>query len=134
MWAGVHERHIRQTLFKKLYEINIHQALLAKDKKTDVSNEDVGLGYGISQTSDWSGALIQTPELKEQNKYILKTIKTRFAGNNEKCYTIGVDYSKMKLLNLDDSQQEIPIHIKDMLKEQQNKINKEESNIGFDFS
>jgi len=106
----------------------------AKDKKTDVSNEDVGLGYGISQTSDWSGALIQTPELKEQNKYILKTIKTRFAGNNEKCYTIGVDYSKMKLLNLDDSQQEIPIHIKDMLKEQQNKINKEESNIGFDFS
>ena len=40
----------------------------------------------------------------------------------------------MKLPNLDDSQQEIPIHIKDMLKEQQNKINKEESNIGFDFS
>jgi len=39
MWAGVHERHIRQTLFKKLYEINIHQALLAKDKKTDpISN------------------------------------------------------------------------------------------------
>jgi len=107
----------------------------AKDKNSSVSSEDVGLGYGISQTADWSGAIIQSPELKEANKYVLKTIKTRFSSNNESVYTIGIDYSRMRLLNLDDSEQEIPIHLKDQLKAEKFKQNTENiEEYGLDFS
>jgi replicative DNA helicase len=105
----------------------------AKDKNSDVGSEDVGLGYGISQTSDWSGAIIQTPELKEQNKYILKTIKTRFGSNNETHYTIGIDYSHMRLLNLEACDQEIPLHIKDKLKYEK-KFENENPDVPFDFA
>lgn len=105
----------------------------AKAKGQDAGNEDVGLGYGISQTSDWSGAIGQTPELKEQNKYILKVAKTRFGSNNESHYTIGIDYAHMRLLNLDESEQELPLHIKDKLKSIKNKKDEESQLDDFDF-
>lgn len=108
----------------------------AKTKGVDAGNEDVGLGYGISQTADWSGTIAQTPELKEQNKYLLKVAKTRFGSNNESYYTIGIDYNHMRLINLDAADQEIPIHLKDKLKQiKDKKVEKEESNLfdEFDF-
>jgi replicative DNA helicase len=106
----------------------------AKKAGNDVGSEDVGLGYGISQTSDWSGALIQGPELKEQNKYILKTIKTRFDSNNDSYYTVGIKYEHMRLYNLDAQDQEIPMHIKDRLKMAQQKTEEEELETMFDYS
>jgi archaellum biogenesis ATPase FlaH len=109
----------------------------SKNKSTEVTNEDVGLAYAISETSDWSSAIIQTAELKDQNKFLLKVMKTRFGSNNEAIYTLGIDYDHMRLLNLGDDQQEIPLHIKDRLKfEKDQKDQKEESTIftGFDFN
>ena len=108
----------------------------AKSKGVDAGNEDVGLGYGISQTADWSGTIAQTPELKDQNKYILKVAKTRFGSNNESYYTIGIDYLHMRLMNLDMCDQEIPLHIKDKLKKNiENKNEEDEENMfgGFKF-
>lgn len=105
----------------------------AKTKNMDAGNEDVGLGYGISQTSDWSGAIIQTPELKEDNKYMLKVAKTRFASNNESYYTIGIDYSHMQLKNLSEADQEIPLHIKDKIKAEKDKKDNAEVYSDFDF-
>ena len=64
-------------------------------------------------------------------------MKTRFSSTNGQLYTLGIDYDHMRLLNLDEGQQEIPLHIKDKLKyEKEIKDKKEESPIyeGFDFN
>jgi archaellum biogenesis ATPase FlaH len=108
----------------------------AKGKKENVSNEDVALGYGISQASDWSGALILTTELREQNKYLLKVMKTRYAANNEQIYGIGIDFQKMKLTQLkNENEDSIPLHIRDQIRYQQSlKDIEEETPILFDFS
>jgi archaellum biogenesis ATPase FlaH len=107
----------------------------SKSKNTDVTNEDVGLAYAISETSDWSAAIIQTSELKEQLKFLVKVMKTRFSSTNEQIYTVGISYDHMRLMNLGEEDQEIPLHIKDKLKfekEQQNQ--KEESTLYSDFN
>lgn len=106
----------------------------AKAKKQDISNEDVGLGYGISQVSDVSLGLILTAELREQNKYLCRVLKTRFASNNEQIYGVGVDFDRMKLLNLDESEEVVPLHIRDKIKVQQEKADKQEEKLLFDFN
>lgn len=109
----------------------------SKSKNTDVTNEDVGLAYAISETSDFSSAIIQTPELKDQNKFLLKVMKTRFSSTNEQIYTLGIDYNHMRLINLDQSQENIPLHIRDKLKSEKDKqVEQEESTLydTFDFS
>ena len=108
----------------------------AKGKKENVSNEDVALGYGISQASDWSGALILTAELREQNKYLLKVMKTRYAANNEQIYAVGIDFQKMKLNQLKNEEEDsIPLHIRDQIRYQQAlKDAEEETPVFFDFS
>ena len=88
----------------------------AKSRKNDVSNEDVALGYAISETSDLSIALIQSSELKEQNKFLCKVMKTRFGSNTEDIYTVGIDYETMTLVNLDEAEQVLPVHIQDQQK------------------
>lgn len=104
-------------------------------KTTDVGLDDMADSFGIAMTADWVGALIQTEELREMCKYLIKTVKTRFDENNDKVYTVGVVFNKMRLTNLDDSEQEIPLHIKDQLKVQQKKkVEKETTESLFDFS
>ena len=106
----------------------------AKAKKEAADLEDVGEAYAISQTGDWAGALIQTDELREQGKYLVKNMKTRFGKNKGKIYTIGIDYDKMRMHNLSADQQEIPLHIKDQMKAQQQKRDASEEAIAlFDF-
>jgi hypothetical protein len=63
-------------------------------------------------------AIVQPPELFEQNKYLLKNIKSRYGDNINQVVTIGVDRPKMRLLNLEASEQEIPLHVKDKMKQQ----------------
>ena len=108
-------------------------------KTTDVGLDDMADSFGIAMTADWVGALIQTEELREMCKYLIKTVKTRFDENNDKVYTVGVVFNKMRLTNLDDSEQEIPLHIKDQLKVQKEQKRKKENEnivaeVAFDFS
>jgi archaellum biogenesis ATPase FlaH len=108
----------------------------AKSKGSDTSNEDVALGYAISETSDWSSAIIQTSELKEQNKFLLKVMKSRFSSNTESIYNIGIDYEYMRLLDVDNPEA-IPLHIQDRLKnKKQQDDHNEESGLydSFDFN
>ena len=106
----------------------------AKAKKQDISNEDVGLGYGISQVSDVSLGLVLTAELREQNKYLCRVLKTRFGSNNEQLYGVGVCFENMKLLNLDESEEVVPLHIRDKIKVQQEKADRQEEKLLFDFN
>ena len=96
-----------------------------------MSYTDTSESFGAPMTVDWQGGIIQTPELFEQGKYILKNLKSRFDDNINEIVTIGVDRSRMRLYDLPDDEQEIPIHIKDQMKAQ-----KERENQGlgaFDF-
>lgn len=109
----------------------------AKAKNEGVSNEDVALGYAIAQTADWSGALLQNEELRNAGKYLLKVLKTRYDNNNEKRYTIGIEFEKMRLKNLTAEEQEIPLSVRDALKFQEKKRQekeKEEECTLFDYS
>jgi replicative DNA helicase len=105
----------------------------SKKKSTDIDVDDVAESFGIAHTADWAGAIIQSTELREQGKYLLKVIKTRFGANNGKVYTIGIDFTKMKLKNLNADEQDVPLHIKDTLRIKDQE--KDEENISiFDFS
>lgn len=107
----------------------------AKSKKTDADLEDVGECYAIVQACDWASSLIQTDELREQGKYLIKNLKTRFGSNKGKIYTIGIDFEKMRLFNLSEDQQEIPKHLQDQIAyNKQQKELKEENILNFDFN
>lgn len=91
-------------------------------KNTDMGMDDLADSFSIAMGVDWAGAIIQNDELRDLRKYLLKTILTRWDENANDVFTIGVEYSKMKLLNLDESEFELPVHIKDQLKlEEKNK-------------
>ena len=47
---------------------------------------------------------------------MFKNLKSRFDSNINQIVTVGIDYEKMRLINLDDNEQAIPQYIKDKLK------------------
>lgn len=101
---------------------------------TDMDETAMAESFGTAMTADWIGGIIQTPELFEQGKYIIKTIKSRFMDNIHQCYTIGVDRNKMRLFNLDDKDLELPVHVKDKMRMEQDKFNQGEVDSMFDFT
>ena len=92
---------------------------------------DTSESFGVPMTVDWQGGIIQTPELFKQGKYVLKNLKSRFDDNINEIYTIGVDRSRMRLYELPDEEKEIPVHVKDRLRQERRDAN--EGVNGFDF-
>lgn len=86
-------------------------------KKVDVDYTDISDSFGVPMTLDWMGAIISNDELFEQNKYLLKVVKTRFSSNVFKVYTIGFNMEKMRLINLTEEEQNIPEYIKDRIRQ-----------------
>ena len=75
-------------------------------------NSDIGLtdtseSFGLPATADFMFALISTDELKALNQIMVKQLKNRY-GDPEKFkrFVIGVDYSRMKLYNTEQSAQD----------------------------
>jgi replicative DNA helicase len=74
-------------------------------------NSDVGLtdtseSFGLPATADIMFALITTDELTELNQMMVKILKNRYNDPNYyKRFVIGVDRSKMRLYNAEDSAQ-----------------------------
>lgn len=75
-------------------------------------NSDIGLtdtseSFGLPATADFMFALISTDELKQLNQIMVKQLKNRY-GDPEKFkrFVIGVDYSRMKLYNTEQSAQD----------------------------
>lgn len=75
-------------------------------------NSDIGLtdtseSFGLPATADFMFALISTEELKQLNQIMVKQLKNRY-GDPEKFkrFVIGVDYSKMKLYDVEQSAQD----------------------------
>jgi replicative DNA helicase len=100
----------------------------ANTNANDMDMTATSESWGLPAASDWMGAIIQSPELFEQRKYVFKNLKSRFNSNINQVVTLGVDYDKMRLINLAEEDQEIPIHIKDKIRMDQEK---DEQNFNF---
>lgn len=73
---------------------------------TDVGLEDTSESFGLPATADFMFALISTEELENLGQIMVKQLKNRYNDPGmHKRFVIGVDRSKMKLYDVEDSAQ-----------------------------
>lgn len=74
---------------------------------TDLGLEDTSESFGLPATADFMIALISTEELEALNQIMVKQLKNRYSDPSYyKRFVVGVDRSKMKLYNVEESAQE----------------------------
>lgn len=74
---------------------------------TDVDMTDISESFGIAAIADFVVAIINTDELRAMGQIMIKQIKNRYRDfNRNKRFVIGVDFSKMKLHDLEPSAQQ----------------------------
>ena len=74
---------------------------------SDVSLTDTSESFGLPATADLMFALISTEELEELGQFMIKQLKNRYADpTRNRRFMIGVDRSKMRLYDLEDSAQQ----------------------------
>ena len=73
---------------------------------TDIGLEDTSESFGLPATADFMFALISTEELDELNQIMVKQLKNRYNDlvTNRK-FIVGINRAKMKLFDVDDSEQ-----------------------------
>ena len=75
---------------------------------SDVGLEDTSESFGLPATADLMFALISNDELNSLGQIMVKQLKNRYNDPNvDKRFVIGVDRSKMRLYDVDESQQNI---------------------------
>lgn len=73
---------------------------------TDVELTDTSESMGLTHTVDFMFALISTEELEKQNQIMVKQLKNRYGDlNYYKKFVIGIDRSKMRLYDTEQSAQ-----------------------------
>ena len=74
---------------------------------TDIGLENTSESFGLPATADLMFALIGTEELDLKNQIIVKQLKNRYndLSKNRK-FVIGINKAKMKLYNVDASEQD----------------------------
>ncbi len=73
---------------------------------SDPGLEDTSESFGLPATADFMFALISTEELEQLNQLMVKQLKNRFGDPNHfKRFVVGIDRSKMKLYDAEDSAQ-----------------------------
>ena len=73
---------------------------------SDVGLEDTSESFGLPATADLMFALISNEELEAVSQIAVKQLKNRYNDVNvNKRFVIGIDRSKMRLMDLDESQQ-----------------------------
>ena len=74
---------------------------------TDVGLEDTSESFGLPATADFMFALISTEELEQLNQIMVKQLKNRYGDPNlYKRFVVGVDRSKMRLYDAEQSAQQ----------------------------
>ena len=74
---------------------------------SDVGLENTSDSIGLPMTVDFMIALISTEELEDLNQIMIKQLKNRYGDPSvNKRFVVGVDRSKMRLYDVDDSYQE----------------------------
>ena len=93
-------------------EFNVPIISATQTNRSGFSNSDVGLedtseSFGLPATADFMFALITSEELRQLNQIMVKQLKNRYGDPSvHKRFVIGVDYSKMRLYNVEMSAQE----------------------------
>jgi archaellum biogenesis ATPase FlaH len=74
---------------------------------SDVGLEDTSESFGLPATADFMFAVIRTEELDELNQVLVKQLKNRYSdvGSNRR-FVIGIDRSKMRLYDCEQSAQD----------------------------
>jgi len=73
---------------------------------SDPGMEDVSESFGIAATVDFLCALVTSEELESNNQLMIKQVKNRFGDlNYYKRFIVGIDKSKMRLYNTEQSAQ-----------------------------
>jgi hypothetical protein len=73
---------------------------------SDINLTDTSESFGLPATADLMIALISTDELKQLNQMMVKQLKNRYADPEMfKRFIIGVDKSRMKLYDAEQSAQ-----------------------------
>ena len=92
-------------------EYNLPLLTATQTTRSGYDNSDVGLtdtseSFGLPATADIMIALIRSEELDELNQVMIKQLKNRYADPSTfKRFVVGIDRSKMKLYDLEDSAQ-----------------------------
>mgnify|MGYP003114158936 FL=1 len=93
-------------------ETNVPIMSATQTTRSGFSNSDIGLedtseSFGLPATADLMFALISNEELDELNQIAVKQLKNRYNDpTTNKRFVIGVDRAKMKLYDVEGSEQE----------------------------
>jgi replicative DNA helicase len=75
---------------------------------SDVEMTDVSESFGVAHTADFMFALINSEELESLSQLMVKQLKNRFNDpSRNRRFVVGVDRSKMRLYDVDDSAQDL---------------------------
>ena len=75
---------------------------------SDVGLEDTSESFGLPATADLMFALISTEELQKDGQMMVKQLKNRYNDPTQhKRFVIGVDRSKMRLYDVEETQQNL---------------------------
>ena len=73
---------------------------------SDIGLEDTSESFGLPATADLMFALISTEELDKLGQFMVKQLKNRYNNpTHNKRFVIGVDRSKMRLFDVNDTEQ-----------------------------
>jgi replicative DNA helicase len=92
-------------------EFNVPIVSATQTNRSGYSNTDVGLedtseSFGLPATADLMFALISTEELEEMGQLMVKQLKNRYNDpTSYRRFVIGVDRSRMKLYDVEESAQ-----------------------------
>jgi replicative DNA helicase len=92
-------------------EFNVPIMSATQTTRSGYTNSDVGLedtseSFGLPATADFMFALISTDELKQLGQLMVKQLKNRYSDPEQfKRFVIGVDKSKMRLYDVEQSAQ-----------------------------
>ena len=93
-------------------EFNVPIVSATQTTRSGYSNSDVGLedtseSFGLPATADFMFALVTSDELRQLSQIMVKQLKNRYGDPAvHKRFVIGVDYSRMRLYNVEASAQE----------------------------
>ena len=92
-------------------EFNVPIFSATQTTRSGFSNSDVGLedtseSFGLPATADLMFALISTEELDKQGQFMVKQLKNRYNDPTaHKRFVVGVDRSKMRLYDVEETEQ-----------------------------
>ena len=92
-------------------EFDVPVVSATQTTRSGFSNSDIGLedtseSFGLPATADLMFALISSEELEKEGKIMVKQLKNRYNDPTyKKKFVIGVDRSKMRLYDVDESSQ-----------------------------